>query len=66
MENKGPYLIKNTLTELSKYDKLFFFDSKDEIKLYMESLNEMDYYEWKQLDLILYNLEMTKIKIKQN
>ena len=29
IENKGPYLIKNTLTELSKYDKLFFFDSDD-------------------------------------
>ena len=28
-ENGGPYLIKNTLSELSKYDKLLFFDSDD-------------------------------------
>ena len=27
--NKGPYLIKNTLSTLSKYDKLLFFDSDD-------------------------------------
>ena len=26
---KGPYIIKNTLTELSKFDKLLFFDSDD-------------------------------------
>ena len=37
----------------------------DEMKLYMESLNEMDYDEWKRLDLILYNLEITKTKINQ-
>jgi len=28
-ENGGPYIIKNTLSELSRYDKLFFFDSDD-------------------------------------
>ena len=28
-KNDGPYKIKNTLSELSKYDKLFFFDSDD-------------------------------------
>lgn len=28
-ENGGPYIIKNTLAELSKYDKIFFFDSDD-------------------------------------
>ena len=27
--NKGPYLIKNTLSTLSKYDNLLFFDSDD-------------------------------------
>jgi len=27
--NKGPYLIKNTLSTLAKYDKLLFFDSDD-------------------------------------
>lgn len=29
LENKGPYLIKNTLSEISLFDKLFFFDSDD-------------------------------------
>lgn len=29
LENKGPYLIKNTLSELSNYDNLLFFDSDD-------------------------------------
>ena len=29
LENKGPYLIKNTLSDLSSFDKLFFFDSDD-------------------------------------
>jgi glycosyltransferase involved in cell wall biosynthesis len=39
-ENGGPYLIKNTLSELSKYDKLLFFDSDD---IMLESLmNEID------------------------
>jgi glycosyltransferase involved in cell wall biosynthesis len=28
-ENGGPYIIKNTLSELAKYDKIFFFDSDD-------------------------------------
>lgn len=28
-ENGGPYLIKNTLCELSQYDKILFFDSDD-------------------------------------
>lgn len=28
-ENGGPYIIKNSLTEISKYDKIFFFDSDD-------------------------------------
>ena len=27
--NKGPYLIKNTLSTLAKYDNLLFFDSDD-------------------------------------
>jgi len=29
LENKGPYLIKNTLSDISSFDKLFFFDSDD-------------------------------------
>lgn len=29
IENGGPYIIKNTLSELTKYDKIFFFDSDD-------------------------------------
>jgi glycosyltransferase involved in cell wall biosynthesis len=28
-ENGGPYIIKNTLSELARYDKIFFFDSDD-------------------------------------
>lgn len=39
-ENRGPYIIKNTLSELSKYDKVFFFDSDD---IMLENLlNEID------------------------
>jgi glycosyltransferase involved in cell wall biosynthesis len=29
VENYGPYIIKNTLTELSNYENIFFFDSDD-------------------------------------
>ena len=29
IENGGPYIIKNTLSELAKFDKIFFFDSDD-------------------------------------
>jgi glycosyltransferase involved in cell wall biosynthesis len=29
LENVGPYKIKNTLSEVAKYDNLFFFDSDD-------------------------------------
>lgn len=29
LENVGPYKIKNTLSEIAKYDNLFFFDSDD-------------------------------------
>lgn len=29
VENVGPYKIKNTLSEVAKYDNLFFFDSDD-------------------------------------
>jgi glycosyltransferase involved in cell wall biosynthesis len=29
VENYGPYIIKNTLAELSNYEKIFFFDSDD-------------------------------------
>ncbi len=28
-ENKGPFVIKNTLSEIAKYDNLLFFDSDD-------------------------------------
>lgn len=28
-ENGGPYIIKNTLAEISKYENIFFFDSDD-------------------------------------
>jgi glycosyltransferase involved in cell wall biosynthesis len=39
-ENRGPYIIKNTLAELSKYDKIVFFDSDD---IMMNNfLNEID------------------------
>jgi glycosyltransferase involved in cell wall biosynthesis len=40
LENVGPYKIKNTLAEISKYDNLFFFDSDD---IMMDScLSEMN------------------------
>jgi glycosyltransferase involved in cell wall biosynthesis len=29
LNNKGPYIIKNTLSKLSKYNKILFFDSDD-------------------------------------
>jgi hypothetical protein len=39
-ENGGPYIIKNTLSELARYDKIFFFDSDD---IMLENLlNEVD------------------------
>lgn len=31
-QNYGPYVIKNTLAKISKYEKLFFFDSDDIMK----------------------------------
>ena len=40
IENGGPYIIKNTLSELARYDKIFFFDSDD---IMLENLlNEVD------------------------
>jgi glycosyltransferase involved in cell wall biosynthesis len=39
-ENGGPYIIKNTLSELSKFEKLFFFDSDD--VMMGEALEEID------------------------
>ena len=39
-ENKGPYIIKNTLSDLSKFDKLLFFDSDD--FMMTDFLNEVD------------------------
>jgi glycosyltransferase involved in cell wall biosynthesis len=46
-ENYGPYIIKNTLTELSKYDNIFFFDSDDVmmpdlLKIVSEKLNNFE------------------------
>jgi len=32
LENKGPYLIKNSLSQIAKYDRLLFFDSDDLMK----------------------------------
>jgi hypothetical protein len=37
-----------------------------EIKQYMRSLYETAYESWEKLDLMLYNLEMTKTKINQS
>jgi|688.fasta_scaffold16158_19 glycosyltransferase involved in cell wall biosynthesis len=46
-ENGGPYIIKNTLAEQAKYDKIFFFDSDD---IMLETLideidNSLDKYD---------------------
>lgn len=47
LENKGPYLIKNTLAELSKYDNLLFFDSDDIMlsNMLFEIDDNLDYYD---------------------
>ena len=39
-ENKGPYVIKNTLCEVSKFEKILFFDSDDVMMSSM--LSEID------------------------
>lgn len=39
-DNKGPYLIKNTLAKISKYDKILFFDSDD--VMMPEMMKEID------------------------
>jgi glycosyltransferase involved in cell wall biosynthesis len=46
-ENGGPYIIKNTLSELARYDKLFFFDSDDIMldTLLSEVDNSLDKYD---------------------
>ena len=43
---KGPYIIKNTLTELSKFEKLLFFDSDDIMmsSLMSEIYSHLDHY----------------------
>lgn len=43
---KGPYIIKNTLTELSKFEKLLFFDSDDIMmpSLMSETYSHLDHY----------------------
>lgn len=43
---KGPYIIKNTLTELSKFEKLLFFDSDDVMmpSLMSETYSHLDHY----------------------
>jgi glycosyltransferase involved in cell wall biosynthesis len=42
LQNKGPYVIKNTLAELTKYDKILFFDSDD---LMVEScIDQVSFY----------------------
>jgi len=56
-ENYGPYIIKNTLSELAKYDKLLFFDSDDVmlddlIKVVNEKLNDFECVKPKYLNFI--------------
>jgi hypothetical protein len=47
LENKGPYIIKNTLCKLSKYEKILFFDSDDVMmnKMLHEIDTNLDHYE---------------------
>lgn len=46
-QNYGPYIIKNTLVNISNYDKLFFFDSDDIMKesTLDEIISKLDYFE---------------------
>jgi glycosyltransferase involved in cell wall biosynthesis len=46
-QNYGPYVIKNTLSKLSKYDKLFFFDSDDIMRenAIQEISNKLDHFQ---------------------
>jgi len=47
VKNEGPYKIKNTLAEISNYEKIFFFDSDDiMVENTIEKINELlDKYE---------------------
>lgn len=54
-QNYGPYVIKNTLSELSKFDKLLFFDSDDImldglIKVVSDKLNNFECVKPKYID----------------
>jgi hypothetical protein len=66
-------LLNNYLIELRDNDSrnflpvIHYIDAiMDEIKQYMKSLYETAYESWERLDLMLYNLEMTKSKINQS
>ena len=47
LENQGPYVIKNTLVEISQYDKILFFDSDDVIlpNLFEEIDSQLNTYD---------------------
>jgi len=40
LKNNGPYIIKNTLSKIAKYDKILFFDSDDVMRPVMISVAE--------------------------
>lgn len=46
-QNYGPYVIKNTLVQISNFDKIFFFDSDDimEYNTLEEIISKLDHFE---------------------
>ena len=47
LENKGPYIIKNTLSKLAQHEKILFFDSDDIVlpNLFTEIDNQLDTFD---------------------
>ena len=64
-ENSGPYLIRNTLLEISKYENIIFFDADDVmcpglIKRTSEKMQEYDSVRW-MFDNFYDNIEDREI-----
>jgi glycosyltransferase involved in cell wall biosynthesis len=51
-ENVGPFIIKNTLIDLTKYDNILFFDSDD---IMVDNMLINFYQEVKKVDLVRFN-----------
>lgn len=64
IDNVGPFVIKNTLSEIAKYDNLLFFDSDDiivdgTIQQFFDKIQESDYV---KLNYVNFNIDKKNIK----